>query len=232
MSTAQREKLPTPAEIDAMTDLSGLERLRNRINKASADIEVELDFSDRDDEWAKRARSALSAHLFTGRSVDRRINALKYQMNRPNRGAPGRRRPDHVTSPLTLEVLVDRPQLELSDDIGQLDGHLAWIAARINAASVDRDSELAEPPDRRDTLFVGRASGAIRWLNLMANDVRSRRAAAVRAARRQATAPIERLRERIFIDLAREQLDPAVYAAIWQRVDQLQPRDLSSGAMQ
>lgn len=218
----QREQLPTAAEIERMTDLGELGTLRDRIAKACADIEVELDFSDRDEQWAHRARKALSVHMFTGRVVDRRIGSLQRQTL--HRGAPGRRRPERENSALTMEVLVKRPKLDLSvKTIEALDAHLAWLSARIDAVSADRSSELSQPADRRDTIFISQASTAIRWLNLVSNDVRALRGAAAREARRNVAKPIERKRERLFIDIAREQLDPAVYSGIWARVDQIQP---------
>src|SRR5262245_5664332 len=63
----ERRPLPTQGQINAIGDLKALHALRDEVETVVAKIEADLEFSDGDNGWAARARTALALHRLCDR---------------------------------------------------------------------------------------------------------------------------------------------------------------------
>ena len=86
--------LPTRDQIRSLSDLEGLQALADEIERHSLKMETDLEFSDKDDEWAARARAALSLYRFHHRLVVRQIKRVasdERRVARADRAGPRER---------------------------------------------------------------------------------------------------------------------------------------------
>lgn len=89
MTQAEREArtrtpLPTRDQIVSIDSLDALEVLREDIERASSQIEVDLEYrSEGDDDWERRARGALTAHRACLKQVNHRISFLARSKKAP-----------------------------------------------------------------------------------------------------------------------------------------------------
>lgn len=71
-----RKLLPTKEEIFVIEDINKLISIRDETEAAQKKICVDLEFSNRNEEWAKRARGALTAHDICLTNIARRIKLI------------------------------------------------------------------------------------------------------------------------------------------------------------
>ena len=76
VKTIPRKPLPTKQEIFAIDNLEALLLIRDEVESAQKKIAVDLEFSNRGEEWAARARGALTAHDICCGNIGRRIKQL------------------------------------------------------------------------------------------------------------------------------------------------------------
>lgn len=74
-----REQLPTRDQIFAISDKDALFELRDRVEWNRKKIETDLEFGDGDDDWAARARTALTAHKICHGNIERRLQQITKQ---------------------------------------------------------------------------------------------------------------------------------------------------------
>lgn len=217
--------LPTPAQINALTDVPSLRRLCDDVERQVLQIEAQLEFQVIDDEaWATRASNALAAFRFAERALKRRLNKLT-QPGAP--GAPGAQRPPEDISPLTLEVLGAAPVIDVAslNTVAEVDEKLAWLVERINAVCADRDDEVAQVAIDRDEGFIAAANTARRAMSVTRMALQNRRGEISKAAKAGALAERDRRREQMFVDAARTMLPKDVYTRLWDRVDRAEIED-------
>ena len=213
-------KLPTPEAIKAIGSLELINLLKDDIEQAIARMETDLEFSSRDEDWERRARSALAKHRYVLRLLDRRYGSLKSKQEKQS--AP--ERPPEDCHALTLEVLERRPSIEPEKlgTVAEVDDATAWLVERISAMTADREEEIALAPGDRDEGFLAATGNALRLMRAQRQALQNRRGALTRAERALAHTPRQETRERLFIEAAREQLDRETFRAIWDLVDRLQ----------
>lgn len=73
----ERKLLPNREQIDAITDLDWLVQFQDDLLVQLTKIETDLEFRPGDEEWAARARGALTAHQICRKHVERRIRQLE-----------------------------------------------------------------------------------------------------------------------------------------------------------
>lgn len=229
----ERDQLPTRQQLALVTDAAALADIRDNIDRAVARIETDLEFADRDDAWAERARNALYMHRYTLRLVERRERDLRqaakpagHSTQKPKAQPTGHRSRENC----------DRLSLELLDgwtigagDCGTLEDVTAGLAgydARIHALQMDRADENDRPNAAKDHAWLQRAKAALRRagaerhaLSLRDSDLRREALKASLPVRGPAR---EQSREQLFIDAAREALDRPTYLALWDRVDHIE----------
>lgn len=214
-----KTKLPTREQIQALTDIDSLYALKDEIDRASRKIETDLEFIVDDPEWASRARGALSIHRFTSGLISHRLKILKPR-------APGtvQTRAEYEIHPLTLEVL-DKP---IEIDIAaiqtqtEIDEKLLWLAERIDIVNADREEENLLPGDERDLDFIVVVNSALRTMRGLRQSLQSRRGEISRAQKVEQQKAMDTVRERLFIDAARDLLDRETYLRLWDRVSLLE----------
>jgi hypothetical protein len=216
--------LPTRAQIDAITDLGALNALREDVEKAIDHIEAQLEFSTGDDEWARRATSALGLHRFVMRGLCRRIAQLT-----PRRDRIAPRRPRDACDPLTLEVLDLKQGVRVNpatlESIPAVERDIEWMTRRIDAMTNDRLDEIGLPQADRDERFMAATDARLRQMRSLKSALTARLGQLRRQANAQRQAEQDRLRERQFIAAASDLLDRETYLKIWARVDQERPRE-------
>lgn len=215
------DRLPTAAQVATINDPALLQALADDIERVCTQIETDLEFRD-DEPWATRARYALSAHRQALKRVSRRIRGLA-----SSAPADTPVRAKEETHPLTLEVLSRRPKIDVTKlaTVEEVDQRLAWIAERINAVTDDRSDEICLPAGDRDEGFLAATGSVLREMRGLRQDLQVQRGRVSKAVKAQGQQVLDRSRERLFIDAAREVLDRVTYLAIWDRVDRLQAVD-------
>lgn len=212
------DRLPTSAQVSAIDDPVLLGALADDIERVCTQIETDLEFRT-DEPWASRARHALSIHRHALKRVSRRVRALAA-------GAPEETglRSKEETHPLTLEVLAQRPSIDVAklETVEAVDEQLAWLAARIGAVADDRSDEIGLLAGDRDEGFLAATGSMLREMRGLRQELQNQRGRISKAVKAIAHKTVDRSRERLFIEAAREIIDRATYLAIWDRVDQLQ----------
>lgn len=208
--------LPTPAQINAITDVDALRGLCDDVERTVIQIETQLEADIGDDEWAKRASNALALFRFTDRVLKRRLHKLTHR-EPERRRLP--KRPDEDSHPLTLQAIenaevVDPDALDAPD----FDQATALLVECINAVEFDRADEIGRVPGDRDEGFLARTNGALRSLKALRMRLQTRRAELAKAAKQAAQAERNANRQQQFIDAAKALLPPETYRAIWDRV--------------
>lgn len=213
------EALPTKAQIAAIEDREALSEIKDAVDLAIVHIEAQLEFSDRDEAWAHTAINALALHRHVERMLHRRIEALAKPAPRAS-GAPSASTPPD-RRPLTLEVLREPPQIDLAAlaTVEDVDAWATWLTDAINDVSSDREDEIARPASRRDERFMAATGRVLRQMRGLRIQVQTRRGAISKAATAARHTAHQTAREQLFIDAARQMLDPATYHALWSRVD-------------
>lgn len=219
--------LPTPKQIAALTDIPSLRDLCDDVERGVIQIETQLEFETGDEEWAKRAANALAAFRFAERALKRRLHNLVGAQERQASGELARR-PDEDIDPLTHEVLKDRPDWSVPaiQTVAEADDRMVWLVDRINAVRTDREDEIAQPASDRDEAFLAATGSLLRHMNGLRSQVQNRRGELARSER-QAHG---RSRERMFIDAARGLLPGDTFAAIWDRVAELERQTTGAAA--
>jgi hypothetical protein len=224
-----REPLPTAEQIKAIDDVGALEGMREELERRIVRMRTDLEFRVDDDDWAPRARAALSLHSYAARRIDRRLAALR---SKAPKGAKAKR-PEGECNPLTLEALAKPPAIVVSalTTTQEIDDHLATLAAQVNAVEVDRTDEISLRAGERDEAFLAATGGVLATMRLLRQQLQVRRGEISRAERKRMLveeAASRNTREQLFIDAAREILDRATYVAIWDRVDQIEARSAAA----
>lgn len=208
--------LPTPAQINAITDIDALRGLCDDVERTVIQIETQLEADIGDDEWAKRASNALALFRYTERVLKRRLHKL-------TRREPERRRfplrPDEDSHPLTLRAIADAAVVE--PDALEADGFdeaATLLVDYINAVEADRADEISRAFGDRDEGFLARTKTALRSLKALRMRLQTRRAELAKAAKEAAHAARNANRQQQFIDAAKTLLPPETYQAIWDRV--------------
>ncbi len=217
--------LPTKPQINAISDISALGDLADDILLRITRIEADLEFRD-DEEWAARARQALAVHRFTWRLVGRRIDHLK--RDQPKDEAA--RRPPSEIDALTAEVMTLRPAIRAMalETVQAVDDQMAWLVARINAVTTDREDEIGLPAADRDEAFLASTGNVLRLMRGQRQELQNRRGVLTKAERRATQAQHDLTRPQIFIEAAREVLDKETYLAVWAAVDRMQAQQAAA----
>lgn len=214
--------LPTKEQIFALTDLPALYGLKDDVEKSIIQMEAQLEFldGDGDDSWASRATNALALHRYVDRQLSQRIGMLK---DATPKGAKAVR-PETDCDLLTVEVLARRPEINAAtvETVQEVDAHLAWLTARINAVTADREDETAMAAGDRDEGFLAATGNALRLMRGQRMALQTRRGEISKAEKLAALAIRDSRRERLFIDAAREVLDKDTFLRLWDRVDRME----------
>ena len=219
-------ELPTPAQINALTDVQSLRDLCDDVERQVLQIETQLEFdAGRDEDWAMRAANALAAFRFTERALKRRLGKL----TKPAELGGAIRPPEHI-SPLTREVLEAAPVIDIPAlaTVAEVDEKLAWLVERINAVCADRDDEVAQAAIDRDEGFIAAANTARRALSVIRLALQTRRGEISKAAKAAEQEVRDRRREQMFIDAARELLPKEIYMRLWDRVDRIEFEEVAA----
>lgn len=120
--SGEKIEFPTREQIDQIVDVDALQRLRDDVFAAKNSIETQLEFSDRDEEWARRAMAALTVHKTVLGQLDKRIHRLR-------KGSP-------VTPPQDPERKVRKAEAH---------------AARLKAEAEEKGAKLALQRERTRT---------------------------------------------------------------------------------
>lgn len=212
------EEPPTKAQLALIDDADALDAIREELSLRISHIEADLEFSDRDDDWAHRARSALAHHRYSERLTIARLNAVRRSVVK----ASVRERTD--CAPLSLEVLdgwtVDIEAVTTLEEATRAE---AEIVARVDALTEDRDDEIGSFVEaERDLVWIMKANRALKRIGALRN-ILLRRASELRKAERlKEHAALQHRdigRERLFIESARELLDRDTFLALWEMVD-------------
>lgn len=75
--SGERKLLPNREQIDAIVDLEWLTQFQDDLLIQTTKIETDLEFRPGDEDWAARARGALTAHQICRKHVERRIRQLE-----------------------------------------------------------------------------------------------------------------------------------------------------------
>lgn len=211
-----RERLPTPEQIGAMTDLQSVDELRNVVELAAKRIETDLEFDIGSDEWARRARNALALHRHVARQLARRAGVLRQAQE-----VAAKRRPEEACDPLTLEVLREHPTMDVEaiPTIEEVDAKVAWLELRFQAIARDRDDEKSLDVAEFDHAFLGSTKAALKALTVIRLRLEAHRRNLVKVARLAAEAEQQRSREHLFIEVCRERMPRETFLAAWAEVD-------------
>lgn len=226
MNPIERKPLPTKEQIFAVADAAVLVELCDEIENQIVKIETDLEFRVDDDDWARRARSALSYHRQARRTINRRVADLKEAAHKAN-ATPKRRstgRPTDCTNALTLEVLALRPNIDVASiaTVEAIDGVLAWLTARIDAVTDDRADEIALDSWERDEGFLAKTGIVLRVMRGFRQPLNDRRTRLLGPKSPPAPTIGQQARERLFVDACREALARETFVALWARVDEME----------
>lgn len=230
MNAPARYPLPTRAQIEAISTRADLEAIRDEIDRRIAKIETDLEFSDRDEEWAFRARNALSLHRYTLTLCNRRLKAIGggVFIGAMKAKAVARERTD--CHDLTWDLL-DGHTVDLTTLTTAEGAQAAYddLTRYIDAAEADRADEVARfVPMVRDEGWMAEVNAAIKaakatryQIGLIIANYRQqakqeRRLAIIAAANERQV-----IEARQFVDMAREMLSRETYLSIWDRVNTL-----------
>lgn len=72
----ERPALPDRAQIEGIASVSALEELLKDVQESKTEIEAQLEFSSRDEEWEARAIRALTAHRICEQNIRRHLSKL------------------------------------------------------------------------------------------------------------------------------------------------------------
>lgn len=223
------QEMPTKEQIAAIDDVEALEDIRDEVDRARARIETDLEYSERDDDWALRARNALALHRYVGSLIGRRLAQLEREARttapahfsrKPRPGARTRREAD--CSALTLAAfdgeIVDPD--EIPDELPALETALGVVSNQINALRDDKDDEVTRfAQNEIDHGFLTRVGVAQRRCGA-AHQALLKRAAAIRKVEKVAVQNVrDATRPQLFVDAAREVLDRETFLAVWEVVD-------------
>lgn len=222
----KHEQVPSRAEIDAMTDVEAIQKLLDEVETSAHQIEAQLEFVDRDDQWRNRACAALASHRTARRLLAHRLARLQGRKEIRNH-----QRSEGENLPLTNEIRVSRPAIDVNQitTVKEIDRRIDWLAAHINAVESDRMDEISRPSGRRDEAFLAWSGTVLREMRGVRQALQTKRGELSRAAKAAETAERESTRERLFIDVARECLSREAYQEIWAGVDARMVR-LAQGA--
>lgn len=219
---AERIELPTPAQIEAMTDLPSLRQLRDDVDQVVTHIETRIQHSvDDGTDWRTRALGALTKHRHVSKLLWARIKTLQRRQAAGAVKAAPMARAAADNSQLTNEVLANRPDIGVDaiQTVEAIDATLSWLGERIVAVENDRNDEIAVPSPERDEGFMAATNTLLKSMRAQRSALQIRRGQISREARRAIAAERDSRRERMFVDAAREILPKATFEAIWARVD-------------
>ncbi len=196
------DALPTREQIAAETDSAVLDGWMDQIARAIAKIETDLEFRDDTDDWERRAINALAFHKYLAGRIERRLKALE--------GTAAAIEPRWIErNPLTQAALD-----------GEIPDTLEGIVRTIEAVEADRIDEIARSQvGARDDAWLASVAVTLKRLKAARHELMIRQAEDRRAAKIEALRKREEVRERRFIEAARDVLPPEAYRAIWDRVD-------------
>jgi hypothetical protein len=207
---------PTKEQIAALTELVAVTDLKDAVEKSIAHIEAQLDFSDRDEGWARGAVNALALHRYAARLLARRIA----QLRSPDEPV---RRPREANDALTNYALVERPTFDpaASRTIVHVDKVLQELTDLIAAIDLDRGDEIANGPGRRDEGFLAITSGILKRLRCERHELTLRRASLLKDQRQTEHSIRQVGRESAFIEAAQLVLDRETYLRVWATADRI-----------
>jgi len=217
--THSRLALQNRRQLALISDLDALKDVAEAIELAITKIETDLEFRD-DEEWQARARGALGRHRFALRLVKRREWEVRSAL--PRNAAP--QRSPNENDARTNACLEQRPEIDFRalKTVEDADAAFAHISAHLHAVSDNRDDEIALPAGDRDEGFLAKTGGLIRHLKMLRQQIQNRRGELARAAKAAELRRQEAVRERLFIQAARQLLDKETYQRLWAWVDQEQ----------
>jgi len=220
----QEQTLPSKLQIAAISDVDALNDIRDAIERTIVHIETQLEFSGGVvDSWARAAQGALALHRYVDRLIRRRIATLDAAS-----ADEIAIRPDDANSPLTLEVLAKRPNINPSDfaTIEDVEAKAQWLVERIEAVREDREDEIGQKPGERDEKFLAATGSLLRSMNWQRSNLQNRRGEIRKAEKASALKGQDDVRERLFIRAAQEVLDRDTYLRIWAVVERVHPQAL------
>jgi hypothetical protein len=223
------ERLPTREQIAAIEDIDALEDIRNEILLTAERIETDLEFGDRSEEWASRARNALALHRHVGRQISRRIGILR-ERERFEERQEASVRPADTCHPLTLEVLAKAPVIlvDALETIAEVDTWDAYLAERVEAVTGDREDEKTLDMRDFDHAFFAATKAVLKTMTALRGELAARRRHLVKRDRIAANKERQRPREELFIHLVRERYGPEIFAELWAAVDEAIDRKVAA----
>lgn len=210
--------LPTPAQINALTDIPALRALCDDVERTVLQIEAQLEFdAGAEDDWAMRASNALALHRYTERVLKRRLHKLTHR--EPERRRTAQRALEDI-HPLTARAIAAPTIVEVAglETIEEIDTAMTEVVEMLTAVEIDRGDEIAMLAADRDEGFLARTNAALRTLRASRVALQNRRTTLTRQAKEAANAARNANRQQRFIDAAKAVLPRETYQSLWDRV--------------
>lgn len=210
----QRDRLPSKAQINAISDIESLENLKEDIERRIVRIETDLDFRDATEEWEGRAISALSVHRYTAKAIEKRINGL-----RKSSGKISMTQERVDCHDLTWEIIDSVYDNLNPETVSEIDEVIEAIDSAMDALEADKADEMTKAEPFRDLVWIAKASSAAKRVKGVRHNLMTKKNLINKAMKEKERLAREEVRERMFIDACREMLSKETYAALWDRVD-------------
>lgn len=210
-------QVPTAAQINALTDVPSLRGLCDEVERRVLQIEAQLEYDIGDDDWAKRASSALALFRYTERVAKRRLYKLTHR--EPERRRTAQRALEDI-HPLTQRAIAAPTIVDVAglETIEAVDDAMTEVVEMLTAVEIDRGDEIAMLAADRDEGFLARSNATLRTLRASRVALQHRRTTLARQAKEAATAARNANRQQRFIDAAKALLPSETYQSLWDRV--------------
>jgi hypothetical protein len=103
--------------------------------------------------------------------------------------------------------------------VEDIDAEIARVSEMMDTVEDDLIDEQSLPLAERDPVFINRANKAVKTLNAIRHGLTARRAIVLRDQARARLDEIERIKERVFIDVARSMVPADLYKQMWAEVE-------------
>jgi len=211
-----RRRLPSKADINAITSVEELQDLLDHIDFEATKIETALEHSSNDSQdWEARAISALVIHRVTRKAVAQRLAAVAPPV--VEESDPPIPRVVHPRVAQFIEVF-DKFDVQALTTVEAVERALEWLREETAELRNEIDDEKGLAVEVRDTDWLRRASGVLAKANALRNSLQQKAGEIRRQERAAEFEARDRSAERLFIKAVKRRLDEDVYAAIWEEV--------------
>ena len=133
-------------------------------------------------------------------------------------------RPDEDIHPLTIQAIRSArtptpAEFDVMRSVEDIDAEIARVSEMMDTVEDDLIDEQSLPLAERDPVFINRANKAVKTLNAIRHGLTARRAIVLRDQARARLDEIERIKERVFIDVARSMVPADLYKQMWAEVE-------------